>query len=182
MPEHPPASSAHPPASSAPAGGQQQQQQQQQHPPAILKAAFPQARVKSIMRGEDVAAAPVVGHDAVFAATLATEMFLEYLVERSFANTRGEGRRVVGYRDIAKAVTDTMDLAFLEDVIPQTVPIKAALETREKLLKMQEAFAPTIAAAGAAAEAAAAAAASAAKQTEKLEGGTETTAGAAPPP
>ncbi|KAJ3140730.1 hypothetical protein HDU90_008034 [Geranomyces variabilis] len=175
MPEHPPISSAHPPASSAPAPGAGGA------PPAIIKAAFPQARVKSIMRGEDVAAAPVVGHDAVFAATLATEMFLEYLVERSFANTRGEGRRVVGYRDIAKAVTDTMDLAFLEDVIPATVPIKAALETREKLLKMQEAFAPTIAAAGAAAEAAAAAAASAAKQMEEIEGGSKTT-GAAPPP
>ncbi|KAI8919465.1 hypothetical protein DFJ77DRAFT_419548, partial [Powellomyces hirtus] len=95
--------------------------------------AFPQARVKSIMREDkDVAS---VGHDAVFATTLATEMFLEYLVERSFANTRAEGRRVVGYRDIAKAVTENMDLAFLEDVIPQTIPVKQAMEIREKILK-----------------------------------------------
>ncbi|KAJ3155267.1 hypothetical protein HDU86_004357 [Geranomyces michiganensis] len=173
MPEHPPASSAHPPASSASAGAGG-------IPPATIKAAFPQARVKSIMRGEDVAVAPVVGHDAVFAATLATEMFLEYLVERSFANTRGEGRRVVGYRDIAKAVTDTMDLAFLEDVIPSTVPIKAALETRDKLLKMQEAFAPTIAAASAAA-AAAAGAAPAANPGAEAEGGAGPV-GDAPPP
>lgn len=80
--------------------------------PATTKTAFPQARVKTIMREDkDVAS---VSHDAVFAVTLATEMFLEYLVQKSYSSTKTEGRKIVSYKDVSRAVADNVDLAFLE--------------------------------------------------------------------
>lgn len=55
-----------------------------------------------------------VSHDAVFAVTLATEMFLEYLVQKSYVATKSEGRKIVSYRDVSRAVVENVDLAFLE--------------------------------------------------------------------
>ncbi|KAI9091735.1 hypothetical protein DFS34DRAFT_320866 [Phlyctochytrium arcticum] len=77
-----------------------------------LKTSFPQARVKSIMREDKDLS--MVTSDAIFAATLATEMFLEHLVEKSFEMTRSEGRKAVNYKDVAKAVAEHGEMAFLE--------------------------------------------------------------------
>ncbi|KNC99192.1 uncharacterized protein SPPG_05448 [Spizellomyces punctatus DAOM BR117] len=106
------------------------------HVPQTLKTAFPQARVKTIMREDKDLSA--VSHDAVFAATLATEMFLEYLVDKSFENTKKEMRKIVSYKDVARAVGDHGEMAFLEDVIPPTLSVRQALENKAKIDKQRD--------------------------------------------
>ncbi|KAJ3189103.1 hypothetical protein HDU85_002728 [Gaertneriomyces sp. JEL0708] len=114
------------------------------HPPThpnmagagTTKTAFPQARVKSIMKEDKEVTS--VSNDAVFAATLATEMFLELLVERSWEVTQREQRKVVMYRDVSRAVVEGGDLTFLEDAIPATIPLRTALENKEKIDKARE--------------------------------------------
>ncbi|TPX59458.1 hypothetical protein PhCBS80983_g02458 [Powellomyces hirtus] len=98
--------------------------------PTPTKVPFPVGRVKTIMR-EDKEVGPVA-QEAALAVTYATEIFLQYLAEKSFENTRDDGRKVLGYKDVAKAVADNVELMFLEDIIPPTLPPRQASEAKNK--------------------------------------------------
>ncbi|KAF2164792.1 hypothetical protein M409DRAFT_67536 [Zasmidium cellare ATCC 36951] len=95
---------------------------------------LPLARVKKIINVD-----PDTGNcsnNAAFCITVATEMFLQHLVEQSYTQVKTEHtqkpRRNIQYRDVANAVARVENLEFLSDVVPRTVSYK---QHKQKLAK-----------------------------------------------
>ncbi|KAF2771540.1 histone-fold-containing protein, partial [Teratosphaeria nubilosa] len=89
---------------------------------------LPLARVKKIIHAdEDIGPC---SNNAAFAITLATEMFLQHLVEQAYNIVKAERkpRRNIQYRDVANAVSRVENLEFLSDVVPKTTTMKAHRE------------------------------------------------------
>ncbi|GAB7346790.1 hypothetical protein MBLNU459_g1890t1 [Dothideomycetes sp. NU459] len=85
---------------------------------------LPLARVKKIIHAdEDIANC---SNNAAFAITVATELFLQYLVEQTANVVKSERkpRRNIQYRDVASAVARIDNLEFLTDVVPKTTTYK----------------------------------------------------------
>jgi hypothetical protein len=59
---------------------------------------------------------------------------MEYLVTEAFAKAKREKRKTVYYRDLASTVKEVDQFEFLEDVIPATMTLKAAIEKRKETL------------------------------------------------
>ncbi|GAB7361614.1 hypothetical protein MBLNU230_g1666t1 [Neophaeotheca triangularis] len=85
---------------------------------------LPLARVKRIIAADDDIAS--CSNNAAFVITVATEMFLQHLVEQSYNIVKSERkpRRNVQYRDVANAVARVENLEFLGDVVPKTTTFK----------------------------------------------------------
>ena len=82
------------------------------------------ARVKKIIgTDEDITSC---SNNAAFVITVATEMFLQHLVEQSYNIVKSERkpRRNIQYRDVASAVARVENLEFLTDVVPKTQTMK----------------------------------------------------------
>ncbi|KAF1821362.1 uncharacterized protein K489DRAFT_305856, partial [Dissoconium aciculare CBS 342.82] len=95
---------------------------------ATGSVSLPLARVKKIINVDpDIAQC---SNNAAFLITLATELFLQHLVEQAFNQVKGEhavkARRNVQYRDVANAVSRVENLEFLTDVVPKTTTFKQA--------------------------------------------------------
>ncbi|KAF9905127.1 hypothetical protein EC991_002013 [Linnemannia zychae] len=87
---------------------------------------LPVARVKRIIKEDkDV---QMVSNDAVFLISLATELFLESFATKAFNLAKIEKRKTVSYKDLATAVTQHDSLEFLQDVVPKTMTLTAAIE------------------------------------------------------
>lgn len=85
---------------------------------------LPLARVKKIIATDsDIASC---SNNAAFVMTVATEMFLQHLVEQSYNIVKSERkpRRNIQYRDVANAVARVENLEFLGDVVPKTQTMK----------------------------------------------------------
>ncbi|KAK4494951.1 hypothetical protein PRZ48_014307 [Zasmidium cellare] len=94
----------------------------------------PVARVKKIINVD-----PDTGNcsnNAAFCITVATEMFLQHLVEQSYTQVKTEHtqkpRRNIQYRDVANAVARVENLEFLSDVVPRTVTYKQHKQKQAK--------------------------------------------------
>lgn len=93
---------------------------------------LPIARVKRIIKEDkDVS---LINAEATFCVAYATELFMEYLANEGFAKAKKEKRKTVYYKDLASVVNEVDQFEFLEDVIPQTMPLRAALERRREAL------------------------------------------------
>ncbi|KAI8583828.1 hypothetical protein K450DRAFT_220160 [Umbelopsis ramanniana AG] len=94
---------------------------------------LPIARVKRIIKEDkDVS---LINAEATFCVAYATELFMEYLANEGFAKAKKEKRKTVYYKDLVASVVSEVDqFEFLEDVIPQTMPLKSALERRREAL------------------------------------------------
>ncbi|KAG2185435.1 hypothetical protein INT44_002226 [Umbelopsis vinacea] len=93
---------------------------------------LPIARVKRIIKEDkDVS---LINAEATFCVAYATELFMEYLANEGFAKAKKEKRKTVYYKDLASVVGEVDQFEFLEDVIPQTMPLKSALERRREAL------------------------------------------------
>ncbi|WPH04695.1 Hypothetical protein R9X50_00758800 [Acrodontium crateriforme] len=101
---------------------------------------LPLARVKKIINADEDTAN--CSNNAAFLITVATEMFLQHLVDQSFNIVKSERkpRRNIQYRDVANAVARVENLEFLSDVVPKT--------TTYKQYKQKQAKEAAIAAAG----------------------------------
>jgi len=99
------------------------------------------ARVKKIIQADpDIA---TCSNNAAFAITVATEQFLQYLVEKTHNVAKAEqkkARRNIQYKDIANAVARHDNLEFLTDVVPRTITYKA-YKDKEKAKKASAATA-----------------------------------------
>ncbi|KAF9115002.1 hypothetical protein BGX27_009221 [Mortierella sp. AM989] len=96
---------------------------------------LPAARVKRIIKEDrDV---QMVSNDAVFLISMATELFLEGFTAKAFNLAKIEKRKTVSYKDLATAVTQHDSLEFLQDVVPKTMPLTAALE-KQRIAKEKE--------------------------------------------
>ncbi|KAJ3219499.1 hypothetical protein HDU67_000912 [Dinochytrium kinnereticum] len=98
---------------------------------ATGRLTFPTPRIKAIMK-EDTDVVQVAA-DAAVLMSLATEMFLEKLTRDSWQYTAHSDRKTIAYRDVATAVHQREELEFLEDVIPQTMPLRRALDEKKRL-------------------------------------------------
>ncbi|KAF4551522.1 DNA polymerase epsilon subunit C-like protein 1 [Elsinoe fawcettii] len=85
-----------------------------------------------------------VSNNAAFAITIATEQFLQYLVEQTHNVVKAERkpRRNIQYKDVANAVARHDNLEFLTDVVPRTIQYKVhkekmAAQEKEKAVKEQ---------------------------------------------
>ncbi|KAI7283760.1 hypothetical protein KC345_g2755 [Hortaea werneckii] len=93
---------------------------------------LPLARVKKIIATDpDVSAC---SNNAAFVITVATEMFLQHLVEQSYNIVKSERkpRRDIQYRDVANAVARVENLEFLADVVPKTMTMKQFKQKQAK--------------------------------------------------
>ncbi|GAM90158.1 hypothetical protein ANO11243_081980 [Dothideomycetidae sp. 11243] len=93
---------------------------------------LPMTRVKKIIHADDDLA--TCSNNAAFAIAVATEQFLQYLVEQTQNVVKAERkpRRNIQYRDVANAVARHDNLEFLTDVVPKTVTFKAHKEQLSK--------------------------------------------------
>ncbi|PPJ56539.1 hypothetical protein CBER1_03925 [Cercospora berteroae] len=87
---------------------------------------LPLARVKKIINADpDI---NQCSNNAAFVITVATEMFLQHLVEQAYNQVKSEHgpkpRRNIQYRDVANAVARVENLEFLTDVVPRTMTMK----------------------------------------------------------
>ncbi|KAG0274576.1 hypothetical protein BGZ95_009647 [Linnemannia exigua] len=97
---------------------------------------LPVARVKRIIKEDkDV---QMVSNDAVFLISLATELFLESFTTKAFNLAKIEKRKTVSYKDLATAVTQHDSLEFLQDVIPKTMTLTAAIEKQRAAKEKEE--------------------------------------------
>ncbi|ORZ26258.1 histone-fold-containing protein [Lobosporangium transversale] len=100
---------------------------------------LPAARVKRIIKEDkDV---QMVSNDAVFLISMATEFFLESFTKKAFNLARIGKRKTVSYMDLATAVTQHDSLEFLQDVVPKTMTLTAALE-KQRLAKEKDESGP----------------------------------------
>lgn len=86
---------------------------------------------KIINTDEDISAC---SNNAAFVITVATEMFLQHLVEQAYNIVKSERkpRRNIQYRDVANAVARVENLEFLTDVVPKTVTYKTFKQKQAK--------------------------------------------------
>ncbi|CZT23212.1 uncharacterized protein RCC_08923 [Ramularia collo-cygni] len=95
---------------------------------------LPLARVKKIIATDPDTSA--CSANAAYVITVATEMFLQHLVEQAYMQVRSEHsqkpRRNIQYRDVANAVARVENLEFLGDVVPRTTTVKKWREGKSK--------------------------------------------------
>ncbi|KAF2228104.1 hypothetical protein BDZ85DRAFT_255414 [Elsinoe ampelina] len=103
---------------------------------------LPLARTKKILSADSELCN--VSNNAAFAITIATEQFIQYLVEQTHNVVKAERkpRRNIQYRDVANAVARHDNLEFLTDVVPRTIPYKVhkekmAAKEKEKAAREQ---------------------------------------------
>ncbi|EMC91986.1 hypothetical protein BAUCODRAFT_39142 [Baudoinia panamericana UAMH 10762] len=94
--------------------------------------ALPLARVKKIIAVDDDIGQ--VSNNAAFVITVATEMFLQHLVEQAYNIVKSERkpRRNLQYRDVANAVARVENLEFLTDVVPKSMTYKQAQQRQQR--------------------------------------------------
>ncbi|GAA5815723.1 hypothetical protein MFLAVUS_009237 [Mucor flavus] len=93
---------------------------------------LPLARIKRVIKEDkDVS---LINAEATFCIAYATELFMEYLVTEAFEKAKKDKRKTVYYKDLAGAVKEIEQFEFLEDVIPTTMTLKAAIEKRKETL------------------------------------------------
>lgn len=87
-------------------------------------ALLPFSRVKEIIALDSDL--NMCSDNAVFAITLATELFIQYLAQQGQSVVKSEQKphQNIQYRDLSSAVAYHDNLKFLADVIPRTVPFK----------------------------------------------------------
>ncbi|KAI8890245.1 histone-fold-containing protein [Backusella circina FSU 941] len=97
---------------------------------------LPIARIKRVIKEDkDVS---LINAEATFCIAYATELFMEYLVTEAFTKAKKDKRKTVYYKDLANTVKEVEQFEFLEDVIPPTMTLKAAIEKRKEVLTNEE--------------------------------------------
>lgn len=65
---------------------------------------------------------------AVYATGVATELFVQYLVENASMNAKVDKRKKIQYKDVSAAVAAQDSLFFLSDTVPKTQKVRDALK------------------------------------------------------
>ncbi|KAK4986178.1 hypothetical protein LTR50_005470 [Elasticomyces elasticus] len=93
---------------------------------------LPLARVKKIISADDDV--QNCSNNAAFVITVAAEMFVQYMVERTHdvVRTEKKPRRNIQYKDVANAVARVENLEFLTDVVPKTTTFKTFKEDQAR--------------------------------------------------
>lgn len=82
---------------------------------------LPISKIKRIFKmDKDYGAA---SQTAVYAAGVATELFIQYFTEQAALLAKMDKRKKITYKDMAQAVASHDTLSFLSDTVPKTHPI-----------------------------------------------------------
>ncbi|KAL4928731.1 histone-fold domain-containing protein [Aspergillus undulatus] len=96
------------------------------------QTSLPISRIKKIINLDD----DIVqcSSNATFVVAMATELFIQYLVEQGHNVVKSERkpRKTVQYKDLATAVSRIDNLEFLADVIPKTTTYKQFKQKQAK--------------------------------------------------
>jgi chromatin accessibility complex protein 1 len=83
---------------------------------------LPQAKVKTIMKSSPEI--ELIGSETLYLITKSTELFIEYLAKQAFDSSKGKS---LTYKNLADYINKYENMAFLKDIVPQTMTAKAAL-------------------------------------------------------
>lgn len=95
------------------------------------KAIFPLSKVKEIMKLDP--SAQQLTPEAIYATTIAAQLFLELLVMEAHQFTLKDSRKTITYADVSKAVEDVHEFEFLMDIVPRPISVKEAKRKAEAL-------------------------------------------------
>lgn len=90
---------------------------------------LPITRVKRIMREDP--ALEKVSSEFVTSVSACCEIFLGYLVKHAYQYTKRDKRKTVSYKDLLLTVKEVDQFVFLDDVVPELLPVKKATEIRD---------------------------------------------------
>ncbi|EKM51484.1 uncharacterized protein PHACADRAFT_198993 [Phanerochaete carnosa HHB-10118-sp] len=89
---------------------------------------IPMDRLETILDSEGVGSH--MSKEAMFMLAAATEAIVRRLAEAGHRQAAHDRRSIINYRDLAYATLQYRELEFLQDTIPQPVPLADALERR----------------------------------------------------
>lgn len=99
---------------------------------------LPISKIKRIFKMDpDYMAA---SQSAVYATGVATELFIQYLVEQASLQAKIDRRKKINYKDLSNAVATQELLHFLADTVPKTLPIGELIQ-QKKVHTSEEQFA-----------------------------------------
>ncbi|KTW30827.1 hypothetical protein T552_00539 [Pneumocystis carinii B80] len=83
---------------------------------------LPISKIKKIIRIDD----DIVqcSSNSAFLIAIATEMFIQYMVQQGLLMCLNENKKIIQYRHLANAVSRFDNLEFLSDTIPKTIAFK----------------------------------------------------------
>lgn len=97
---------------------------------------LPVSKIKKIFKMDpDYLAA---SQSAVYATGVATELFIQYLVEQASLSAKVDRRKKIVYKDFSNAVSNQEALHFLSDTVPKTQPIGALIENKKVNLSQED--------------------------------------------
>ncbi|KAH9942903.1 histone-fold-containing protein [Amylocystis lapponica] len=98
------------------------------------KSLLPFSRVQKILKADDEM--PMVAREATLSISLATEEFVARFIEAAHRAAQRDKRTTVQHRDVASVVRRMEEYAFLEDIIPWSLPAEPrkpkALQNKDK--------------------------------------------------
>ncbi|CAK9438617.1 uncharacterized protein LODBEIA_P28410 [Lodderomyces beijingensis] len=100
---------------------EEEEQQQQQ-------MSLPLSKIKRIFKMDTEYTG--ASSSAVYSAGLATELFVQYLVEQASLLAKMDKRKKIQYKDFANAVSSHDALTFLTDTVPRTQPIGELIQKK----------------------------------------------------
>ncbi|CAG7691747.1 unnamed protein product [Allacma fusca] len=65
-----------------------------------------------------------IGSETLYLITKATELFVDYLAKQAFESSKGKS---LTYKNLADYINKHENMAFLKDIVPQTMTAKNAL-------------------------------------------------------
>ena len=96
--------------------------------------ALPIARVQRIIKADQEM--ENTSKEAVFLIAAAAELFIKHLSDLSYTQAKlDKNRKVVHYRDVQRAVQKDWTLEFLQELVPPSMPLSAALAKRQTKLE-----------------------------------------------
>ncbi|KII86866.1 hypothetical protein PLICRDRAFT_43541 [Plicaturopsis crispa FD-325 SS-3] len=93
---------------------------------------LPAVRVENIMQADGVTGSLSMSKEAQFLLSVATEEFIKRMAQAGQQHSGMERRAQVNYRDMALATQQYQEFMFLQETVPEPIPISEALRRREE--------------------------------------------------
>lgn len=111
------------------ANGQDQNVAMEEDEPEDSSLSLPISKIKKIFKMDPEYVSASSG--ALYATGLATELFVQYLVEQASVSARMEKRKKLQYKDFSAAVSMQEALHFLSDTVPKSQPIGELIQQQK---------------------------------------------------
>ncbi|TFK40647.1 hypothetical protein BDQ12DRAFT_679806 [Crucibulum laeve] len=99
---------------------------------------LPAVRLENIIQADGVMGNLALSREGLFVLSAATEEFIKRMTQAGHRSASAHHRATVTYGDMASATQQYQEFKFLEDTIPQPVPLIDALGWREEKERLEE--------------------------------------------